>query len=167
MLLYNINTKLLEDKDIIVLNDGTQMFVQGFSDDGLIEVGYKRVIEVPASGLPKEMEHIVMESVENAKNYTINHVIKQKPLELIVEDFKVYVQNILDSKAKTKGYDNIVSVCSYAGYENEYQAEGVAFGKWRAHVWQWGYKMLADIQAGKRQLPSSFAEAVADMPQFD
>ena len=167
MLLYNINTKMLEDRDIIVLNDGTQMFVKGFSDDGLIEVGYKRVIETPASGIPGEIEYIVKESVENDKNYTIKHVIKQKPLEMIIEEFKLYIQGILDAKAKEKGYDNIVSVCSYAGYENEYQAEGVVFGKWRAHVWQWGYKMLADIQSGKREMPKSFAEAIADMPQLD
>ena len=42
------------------------------------------------------------------------------------------VQNMLDSAAKAKGYDSILSACSYAAYPNPFQAEGQEFVAWRA-----------------------------------
>lgn len=167
MLLYNIELKRIEDKDIIVLDNGDQMYPTTFTDEELVKLGYKKVNKVEADRTPKDMEHIVVKHKEELYHYDLISTVETKPLDLIVEDFKKFVQEILDTKARLKGYDNIVSVCSYAGYENEYQVEGVKFGKWRAKVWQWGYKMLADIQSGVKELPKSFIEAVQDMPQLE
>lgn len=168
MKLYNLQTKVIEDVDIIVLKNGNQIFPHVFTDEGLIENGYKRVVEMyPDGQSPKETEYLDREYSEDTATFTVKYVIKPLPLHLLQEEFKKYVQAILDDKAKEKGYDNIVSACSYAGYDNEFRQEGELFGKWRARVWSWGFKMLADIQAGKREIPKTFKEAVADMPTFE
>lgn len=60
------------------------------------------------------------------------------------------VQKHLDAAAFAKGYDNIVSACSYAGYENEFQAEGESFGVWRAAVWKYCYAELDKVIGGQR-----------------
>lgn len=165
--LYNLKTKSVEYVDVITLPNGDNMYPEALKDEYLVSLGYKRVIEVEAKGVPSEIEYIAKEYTEAPTNYTINNVIKPKTLQMLEKDFKAYVQIILDTKAKEKGYDNIVSACSYGGYDNEFRQEGELFGKWRANVWKWGFKMLADIQSGKREMPKSFAEAVADMPQLD
>ena len=83
--------------------------------------------------------------------------------EEIIQSFKDAIQNTLDDEAKIKGYDNIVSACSYAGYPNVFQAEAVAFGQWRANVWAYGYAELDKVIAGTRPVPT-IAEIIAELP---
>lgn len=83
--------------------------------------------------------------------------------EQIVEGFKAAIQQQLDASAQAKGYDSIVSACSYAGYANDFQAEAVAFGVWRASVWTYGYAELDKVIAGTRPLPT-IAEILAELP---
>lgn len=64
------------------------------------------------------------------------------------------VQAHLDTAAASKGYDNIVSACSYAGAANPFQAEGIAYVIWRGAVWTYCYGELAKVQNGTRALPA-------------
>jgi hypothetical protein len=75
------------------------------------------------------------------------------------------VQSELDRQAHLRGYDSIVSACSYAGGDPDdpFQAEGKAFLKWRSAVWSQAYAILAEVEAGSRPLPTP-DEAVAAMP---
>lgn len=73
------------------------------------------------------------------------------------------VQNNLEAAARGRGYDNIVSACSYAAAANSFQAEGIAYLNWRAAVWQHCYQVLADVQAGARAAPTA-AELIAELP---
>ncbi len=77
------------------------------------------------------------------------------------------VQKELDRRAQERGYDNIVSACSYAAQPAgaPFQAEGAAFLQWRSAVWAKAYATLADVQAGKVPMPSA-EQAVADMPEI-
>ena len=64
------------------------------------------------------------------------------------------VQNMLDNAAKAKGYDSILSACSYAAYPNQFQAEGQEFVAWRGAVWAKCYEILAEVEAGVRPAPT-------------
>jgi len=64
------------------------------------------------------------------------------------------VQAHLDAEAQTKGYESILSACSYAAYANTYQVEGQSFIVWRGAVWDYCYAELAKIQAGTRTEPT-------------
>lgn len=77
--------------------------------------------------------------------------------------FSDIVQRHLDRKAQDRGYDNIVSACSYAGAPNPFQAESQAFLDWRSAVWQYCYKVLADVAAGVRAEPTE-AQLLAELP---
>ena len=94
-----------------------------------------------------------------------NFVHKQK--ELTAQELKALfissIQNLLDSKAKEKNYDSILSACSYAGYDNPFRAEGEAYGVWRADCWQVGYQILAEVEAGTRPM-LTIEEVLAEMP---
>ena len=73
------------------------------------------------------------------------------------------VQQYLDSKAHEKGYDNILSACSYAAVENQFQAEGIAFLKWRSDVWAYLYQVYADVQNGAPE--PTLETLIAGMPE--
>lgn len=75
------------------------------------------------------------------------------------------IQAKLDDMAQSKGYDNIVSACSYAaqGVGAPFQAEGAAFLTWRSAVWKHAYDVLQEVDAGNRAMPTP-EESVAMMP---
>ena len=72
------------------------------------------------------------------------------------------VQNMLDNAAKAKGYDSILSACSYAAYPNPFQAEGQEFVAWRGAVWAKCYEILGEVEAGTRPAPT-VAELLAEI----
>jgi hypothetical protein len=83
--------------------------------------------------------------------------------ELMQKKFTDAVQSMLDATAKTKGYDNIVSACSYASVANAFQAEGIAFLEWRSAVWAKCYQIMAEVQAGTRTVPTE-KELLVELP---
>lgn len=91
------------------------------------------------------------------------YVTQPPTTEQIIEGFKSEIQATLDDAARAKGYDDIVSACSYAGYPNVFQAEAIAFGQWRANVWAYGYGELDKVIAGTRPVPT-IAEILAELP---
>lgn len=80
------------------------------------------------------------------------------------QDIIQAIQSALDSEAKARGYDNIISACSYAGYENAFQAEAVQLGKWRSAVWAAAYAYLAEVKAGTKEMPGA-DEVISIMPK--
>lgn len=76
------------------------------------------------------------------------------------------VQCVLDAKAQELLYDNCLSVCSYIDTGvAKFDAEGIAFRKWRSAVWAKGYEILAQVQAGQRAIPTE-AELIAELPEL-
>lgn len=101
---------------------------------------------------------IVMSDAEVSAFLNPPKTIDQLKIEIMAA-----IQNFLDLKAAQKGYDNIVSACSYAGYPNPFQAEAIAFGTWRANIWAYAYQELAKVEAGTRTIPTK-DEFIAELP---
>lgn len=55
------------------------------------------------------------------------------------------IRSVIHNTAQDCGYDSIETAVSYAGYENEYQAEAIALGRWRSAVWSWFFKQEGPI----------------------
>jgi len=76
------------------------------------------------------------------------------------------VQNHLDSTARDKGYDSIMSLCTYATSTNsKFAAEGQAGVAWRDAVWTDCYTILANVESGVRTAPT-VEELIAELPQI-
>lgn len=71
----------------------------------------------------------------------------------------------LDAFAQTRGYDGILSACTYAtSTVAKFQTEGQYCVSLRDATWAALYQILADVEAGTRAMPSGFADIEADLP---
>lgn len=84
----------------------------------------------------------------------------------IVANLTAVVQAHLDATARTRNYDGILSLCSYAASADQtFGHEGRAGVAWRDAVWARCYAILADVQAGSRVAPSE-ADLIAELPMM-
>lgn len=74
------------------------------------------------------------------------------------------VQAHLDNEARTRGYDGILSLCTYATSTNPtFAVEGQAGVEWRDTVWGTCYTIMAAVKAGDRTVPTA-DELIAELP---
>ena len=85
-------------------------------------------------------------------------IIKQKTIEKAIQLY-------MDTKAIEKGYDSILSACTYASFTNPFQTEGQAFVEWRGNVWAYCYQVLANVQSGSRIEPT-IDELIIELPKL-
>ena len=74
------------------------------------------------------------------------------------------VQSALDTFAKTRGYDGIMSACSYSNSTDaQFKLEADYCIQLRDTTWRMGYAILAEVKAGTRPIPS-VEELIAELP---
>lgn len=166
MQLYNLKENFVDDKPYIVTDKGT-LYTEFLTEEELKELGYLKVSYKDYPTNTDEFKKVVQISEVKDDVYVISYEIVSKSLEELTALFKEKTQELLDAKAREKGYDDILSACSYAGYDNDFRAEGEAFGIWRAKVWKYGYALLNAIAEGKHKMPASFDEILAEMPTLE
>jgi hypothetical protein len=85
----------------------------------------------------------------------------------VVTAYMAAVQKYMDGVAVTYGYDNLVSVVSYADESivTRYQKEGQGFREWRSLVWAYCEQVFADVKAEVRTAPTH-EELIAELPEL-
>lgn len=103
------------------------------------------------------------------------HIINNEPVKVeptppppteaeIIAALASAVQRHLDSTARTRNYDGILSLCSYAtSLDPTFKAEGQAGVEWRDACWRRCYEVMADVKAGIQPVPTS-EELIASLP---
>lgn len=164
MELYNVNDKVVENVSTIQ-TEVSISYPDKLSKEELKEKGYIPVEqgEIPQVALG-DFETISRRVDIDEDSYKISYAVVDMSDTEILLLVKKRIQDLLDEKAIAKGYDNILSACSYAGFDNPFRAEGEKFGKWRSEVWSKGYAILKDITEGHRKLPKSFKEILDELP---
>ncbi|WP_310613726.1 hypothetical protein [Limnohabitans sp.] len=102
------------------------------------------VSDIPAS--------VLQQRIDSAKAQ-----LKEQMLEAI--------QQRLDAFAKQRGYDGILSACTYAtSAVAKFKVEGQRCVDLRDATWAASYDILAKVQAGQRSMPSGFSEIESELP---
>lgn len=104
------------------------------------------------------------------------HIIDDEPVKVepppppppteaeIIASLTSAVQRHLDSTARSRNYDGILSLCSYAtSLDPTFKAEGQAGVEWRDACWRRCYEVMADVKAGIQPVPTS-EELIASLP---
>ncbi len=77
------------------------------------------------------------------------------------------VQFMLDSTAQSHGYDNILSLCTYAtSTVAKFKAEGQAGIDWRDAVWNACYTILSQVQQGTIPMPTNINDVLVQLPNI-
>ncbi len=84
--------------------------------------------------------------------------------EQIQADYTARIQQRLDEFARTRGYDGILSACTYAASTvAKFQAEGQYCVNARDATWAKGYEVMGAVQAGARPMPT-WEQIEAELP---
>ncbi len=85
--------------------------------------------------------------------------------EQIEANFVAAIQASLDGFARQRGYDSILSACTYAtSTVARFKAEGQACVNLRDATWAAAYDLMVKVQAGKAPMPSSIADIAKALP---
>ncbi len=115
---------------------------------------------------------IVVESLDDydiTDIVLIDGVITLKPVlppapEQILAQLTTAVQRHLDAWARTRNYDNVLALCTYATSTNpRFAAEGQRGVEMRDATWAKCYEILDEVMAGLRGIPT-VDELVAELP---
>lgn len=77
------------------------------------------------------------------------------------------VQQRLDDFARTRAYDGILSVCTYAtSAVPKFATEGQYAVQARDATWATCYQLMADVQQGQRPMPT-IEQVLAELPELE
>lgn len=94
-------------------------------------------------------------------------VLPPKTQEEILSEYITLVQQYLDSTAKSRGYDGIISLCSYKGSTDAvFNKEGTAGVAWRDSVWRTCYSIRDEVLAGTRTEIPTAESLISELPIF-
>ena len=99
-----------------------------------------------------------------------------KKLNLTSADFGVedlqtkytrLVQDYMDKSVQARGYDDVFTCISYINStDTVFKREANIVLAWRDKVWRMCYDVLADVNAGRRAVPSE-TELLAELPKLE
>ena len=83
----------------------------------------------------------------------------------LLKDVVEQTQARLDDFAKTRNYDGILSLCTYAtSTVPKFQTEGQYGVTARDATWAKLYEILAEVEAGARPMPTGFQDIEPELP---
>jgi hypothetical protein len=95
-----------------------------------------------------------------AEQTAINIVESKIAKELAVS---TAVQSVIDKAAQALGFDNIDSITKYIGFANTFEADATSLRNWVPLIWDYVYKVRADIESGARAEPT-VEELLLELP---
>lgn len=83
----------------------------------------------------------------------------------IRDEIVTRTQERLDAFAQSRGYDDVISACSYAVSDHpRYGVEGRYCVAAREQTWDALFAIMAQVEAGLRATPAGFADVEAELP---
>lgn len=148
-----------EDHRVLAVADGVQNIVT--LAQGVYEVGGVQLVSVTM------LESELIADVGDL--YVDGQFIKPQTQHPSPEELQAEIvtatQQRLDDFARTRKYDGILSLCTYATSTNHAFAKEGQYGvNMRDATWAKLYEMLAEVEAGIRPVPTGYVDIEAELP---
>lgn len=115
-----------------------------------------------------EFAHMLPEGcveVSDTEAAAIRAVQNQPTPQQLEAQLTTSIQLRLDDFARTRGYDDMKILVTYAGdTDPQFDKEGTYGKKARSDTWVASRAILDQVQAGTRPMPTSIADIEADLP---
>lgn len=86
-------------------------------------------------------------------------------IQRIYNESVINTQQILDDFAKTRGYDSILSACSYVtSTVDKFRIEAQYCVESRDSMWATLYQIMNDVQVGNRPIPDNWDAVFQELP---
>lgn len=97
--------------------------------------------------------------------YTVEAIPQEELRNRLATEVVASTQKRLDDFAKTRNYDGILSLCTYATSLNaKFKAEGQYGVEARDATWAKLYDMLAEVEFGTRPKPNGYSDVEPELP---
>lgn len=133
----------------------------------LASLGYAAV----QGGAPTTFDPLFMLAVEQAPMKQIDgtwvkvFTVQQLPLETVVNNLTSAIQQRLDAFARERGYDSILSACTYAtSGTDRFRLDGQTAVAARDDTWVAAHTYMQAVLSGAAPTPTSFEEVVKHLP---
>jgi hypothetical protein len=92
---------------------------------------------------------------------------KSNKKRTFISQASALVDGRLNAFAMTRGYNNIVSACSYATSSNvKFRAEAQYCVDMRDETWSKFFEIVAEIESGDREVPDSYHDIEDELPEL-
>lgn len=132
----------------------------------VVDFGYFPVIEAP---MPVVKWKIATEGVPYfaGVEWRQTWVLSDMAPEQIISELTMTVQSNLDLVARSRGYDGILSACSYAADPlPKFSNEGRACVAWRGATWAACYAYMEKVFSGQAPIPTP-GELISLLPSME
>jgi hypothetical protein len=164
-MIYKYHNIVMPGPDGTVLSFRNNGNIEDAGNNGIVELaeldGWRYVFVPDDAEIPEQYAEIEWQLVtlSDAEKEAIKAV--SQSFQWISEK----IQQRLDGFAATRGYDNILSACTYATSSNAiFAAEGQYCVAVRDETWSAFYTVIDAALAGTRPMPASVADIESDLP---
>lgn len=163
----------VEAADIMLANPTVSFPNRGWSDEELEPYGFA-ILAIPATHpIPGPYEKLVETTPAKIDGqwFLQWEAVPMTESEIAVKDAETassilaQTQARLDNFARTRNYDGILSLCTYATSTNaKFQAEGQYGVTARDDTWAKLYEIMGEVEAGTRPMPVGFKDIEPELP---
>lgn len=172
MYAQQINDTWQELRGNIVFSPTVYQTAESLSDEQRAEFGVYLIVDMPLPELTSTQKYgDPIWQVNGASVERSYPVVAKTPEELaadqqaLIDSITAQTQQRLDDFASTRNYDGILSLCTYAtSTVQKFQVEGQYGVEARDATWAKLYEIMAEVEAGTRPMPASYADIEGDLP---
>jgi hypothetical protein len=162
MLIRVSGTTIIELRDVTPIEKESEIMK---SDPSFIATNYNFTESLDLYEYVDKKVHLVsgwetIKATRVAKQDAVEQARLKAARELAVPQA---VQSVIDEEARNLGFDSIDSVAKYVGFANTYEVDATSLRNWVPLVWDYVYKVQADIEAGTRTEPT-LEELLLELP---
>lgn len=150
-------------------------------DADLSFIGYHKIYSdepVPSYNPLTEgvFSNIITEPIPGGVRYVKTWAVYDLPIEqqqqnmlanaeMLKKSFAETAQYMLDEFARSRGYDNILSACTYiTSPVAKFAVDAQIAVNLRSAMWDKLYDILAEVEAGTREIPAKFDDIKHELP---